>query len=395
MENRNSPGRRTVWLEGGTVCMLDQRELPYRETVLRLQKYRGTTEAIREMVVRGAGTIGVAGGYAMAQAALAAPSHGFWQEVDEAARHVSAARPTAKNLSYAVEQVLRAVRSASEVEEARRLAVSEAEHLHTDDIRMTERIAEHGAPLVPRGKAAMTHCNAGWLAYAGWGTALAPLYMAHARGERVFVYATETRPRGQGARLTTWELTQAGVPHALIADTAAGATMAAGEIGLVLVGADRIAANGDTANKIGTYTLAVLARRHRVPFYVAAPSPTFDAACPSGAKIPIEERDEKEVLEVGGLSPEGQWASVRVATPGVQARNPAFDVTPAELITGFITECGIVRPNRRAIARYLARAARERDRRRSLPSSTRHPTTERTAAETSPEAALQPDPLKR
>jgi len=375
--------------------MLDQRELPYREVVLRLQNYRWTTEAIREMVVRGAGTIGVAAGYAMAQAALAAPKLGFWQEVDAAARHVNAARPTAKNLSYAVERVLRAVRSASEVEEARRLAVSEAEALHADDIRMAEKIARAGARLVPKAKAALTHCNAGWLAYAGWGTALAPLYMAHARGERVFVYATETRPRGQGARLTTWELAQAGVPHALIADTAAGATIAAGQIGLVIVGADRIAANGDTANKIGTYTLAVLARRHRVPFYVAAPSPTFDAACPSGRGIPIEERDEREVLEVAGATPEGQWASVRVAAPGVRARNPAFDVTPAALIAGFVTECGIVRPNRRAIARYLAQAARERDHRRSQPSSTTRPTTERTAVEANPEAALLPAPPQR
>ena len=362
---RENPGyRQTVWMEGNTVCMLDQRMLPHREEVLRLAAYPGTIHAIREMAVRGAGTIGVAAGFAMAQAVLAAPAAGFQEAVERAAREVNAARPTAKNLSYAVERVLAAVRRASSEEQegsgrpstweaARRLAVVEAQAIHDDDVRMTEEIARAGAAVLPKGRAVMTHCNAGWLAYSGWGTALAPMYLAHARGEGVFVYANETRPRGQGAKLTTWELAKAGVPHALLADTAAGSVMAKGEVGLVIVGADRIAANGDTANKIGTYTLAVLAKEHKIPFYVAAPSPTFDAECPSGEQIPIEERDEREVLEAHGAAGDGSWASVRVATPGVRARNPAFDVTPARLITGFITEKGIVRPDREAIEKFL------------------------------------------
>ena len=348
------PGRPTVWMEGGTLCLLDQRELPHRDTILRLRTYPESIEAIRQMAVRGAGTIGAAAGFAIAQAVLAAPAAGFSEWVERAAGEIRTARPTAKNLSYAVDRVVRAVRNAGDLGTARQRAVTEAQAIHDDDVRMTQRLAAAGLPLLPNDKAVLTHCNAGWLAYPGWGSALAPMYLAHALGRKVFVFTTETRPRGQGAKLTTWELTQAGVPHALIADTAAGSMMAKGEIGMVIVGADRIAANGDTANKIGTYTLAVLAHRHRIPFYVAAPSPTFDPDCPSGEKIPIEERDENEVLEVTGTSGDGQPTTVRVATHGVRARNPAFDVTPANLITGFVTELGIVAPTPEAIAQFLA-----------------------------------------
>ncbi len=354
MESRNKiEGRHPVWMEGRTLCLIDQRLLPHQNQVLRLDAYRESTEAIRQMAVRGAGTIGVTAGFAMAQAALSAPADRFWEEVKQAAAHIRAARPTAKNLFYAVERVLAAMKGASDIETARQRAMSEAQAVEQDDTRMTEAIARAGVSLVPSEKAVLTHCNAGWLAYAGWGTALAPIYMAHAQGRPLFVYATETRPRSQGAKLTTWELAQAGIPHALLADTAAGYMMRRGEIGTVMVGADRIASNGDTANKIGTYTLAVLAKTHRIPFYVAAPSPTFDAQCPSGASIPIEERDEREVLEVTGKGVGGETTSVRVATLGVHAKNPAFDVTPAELITGFITECGIIAPMPKAIAQFL------------------------------------------
>ncbi len=396
MKSRSNPGyRQTVWMEGGAVCVIDQRALPHREEVLRLAAYPETIRAIREMAVRGAGTIGVAAGFAMAQAALAAPAAGFREQVERAAREISAARPTAKNLSYAVDRVLAAIRRAPDDGAARRLAVAEAEAIHDDDVRMTEEIARAGAEVLPKGKAVMTHCNAGWLAYSGWGTALAPMYFAHARGEAVFVYANETRPRGQGAKLTTWELAKAGVPHALLADTAAGSLMAQGEVGLVIVGADRIAANGDTANKIGTYTLAVLAKEHKIPFYVAAPSPTFDAECPSGAEIPIEERDEREVLEAHGASADGSWASVRVAAPGVRARNPAFDVTPARLITGFITERGIVQPNAESIARFLARTSQPRTPPGPPPSSAARPTIESTAAAAAPGSSRPPAPPAR
>ena len=343
-------------MEEDKVCLIDQRLLPHREIVLRLGTYQETTAAIREMAVRGAGTIGVTAGFAMAQAALAASSSRFFGEMEQAAALVNAARPTAKNLSYAVDRVLAAVRQLKDIEAARRKAVQEAQAIDDDDTRMTRAIAQAGLFLIPKKKAVMTHCNAGWLAYPGWGTALAPIYLAHEQGQPVFVYATETRPRSQGAKLTVWELAQSGVPHALIADTAAGYTLMKGEIGLVIVGADRIAANGDTANKIGTYTLSVLAKEHGVPFYVAAPSPTFDRECPDGTHIPIEERDEREVLEVSGASPQGEELSVRVASSGVRAKNPAFDVTPASYITGFITERGIVEPRREKILKFLEQA---------------------------------------
>ncbi len=350
------PSRCAVWMEGSQVCLIDQRLLPHQTVILRLSKVEETIDAIHQMAVRGAGTIGVTAGYAMAQAALRASKEKFWEEVTRDAQRITAARPTAKNPSYAVERVLAAMRAAADVEEARRKAVSEALAVYEDDVKMTQKIAQAAQGLLPSGKAVLTHCNAGWLAYAGWGTALAPLYLAHQQGRPVFVYATETRPRSQGAKLTTWELTQAGVAHALIADTAAGYYMQKGQIGLIIVGADRIAANGDTANKIGTYTLAVLARQHGIPFYVAAPSPTFDPECPLGAKIPIEERDEEEVLQVTGASQEGGSLAVRVAPIGVRAKNPAFDVTPAVFITGFLTECGVIQPNREAIAQFLAQA---------------------------------------
>lgn len=356
MKNLNNSSWRAVWMEGSQVCLIDQRLLPHAVKILRLSTTPEIIAAIREMMVRGAGTIGATGGFAMAQAALAAPSSGFWEEIRRKAEQIASARPTAKNLSYAVDRVLAAMKAAADVETARRRAVAEAQAVYDDDARMTEEIAKAGLALFQTRRSVLTHCNAGWLAYPGWGSALAPIYLAYQQGRPVFVYATETRPLSQGAKLTIWELTQAGVPHVLIADTAAGYMMSRGEIELAIVGADRIAANGDTANKIGTYTLGVLAKEHGIPFYVAAPSPTFDAECPSGDSIPIEERDEKEVLEVSGLLATGEGVTVRVANPTTSAKNPAFDVTPARLITGFITECGLIKPNPTAIAQFLSKA---------------------------------------
>ena len=360
MESLNNPmmkGHRIVWMEGSAIHLLDQRELPHQEIILSLHSYQQSTAAIRDMAVRGAGTIGITAGFAMAQAALTASSAQFWNEMEQAAAHIKTARPTAHNLFYAVDRVFAALQSVKEVERARRKAVEEAQAFYEEEVRMTHAIAQAGLSLIPPAKAVMTHCNAGWLAYPGWGTALAPIYLAHANNKAVFVYANETRPRSQGAKLTTWELQQAGVPHALLADTAAGFMMKKGEIGLVIVGADRIAANGDTANKIGTYTVAILAKAHNIPFYVAAPSSTFDAHCPMGEQIPIEERDEQEVLEASGRVLSGDSMTVRVATPGTTAKNPAFDVTPSSLITGFITECGIVAPTIEALSKFLTRAA--------------------------------------
>ncbi len=352
--------RLAVWMEEEVICLIDQRQLPHRSEVLRLATYPETVEAIRDMAVRGAGTIGVAAGFAMAQAVLTAPNQNFWEEIAQAADRIREARPTAKNLFYAVDRVLGAIQGTRDPEVVRRKAVIEAQAIHDDDVGMTEVIARVGANLIPKEKAILTHCNAGWLAYAGWGTALAPIYWAHRGGQPVFVYATETRPRGQGAKLTAWELSQAGVPHKLVADTAAGSLFAQDKIGMVIVGADRIAANGDTANKIGTYTLSVLAKHHGVGFYVAAPSPTFDAECPSGQEIPIEEREPQEVLYAQGVLSSGEAASVRVAAPGVQVSNPAFDVTPADQITAFLTEHGVIEPTPKTITTFLSKAKEAR-----------------------------------
>ncbi|MCM8794252.1 MAG: S-methyl-5-thioribose-1-phosphate isomerase [Candidatus Omnitrophica bacterium] len=345
---------KAVWMEGTDVCLIDQRRLPHKMEILRLREVRQTVQAIREMAVRGAGSIGAAAGFAMAQAALMARGADFFGEVDRAAQLIRSARPTAKNLFYAVDQVLQAIRSQTQPRPAAERAAARAQELYEKDVEMTRQIAETGLSLLPSSGAVLTHCNAGWLAYPGWGTALAPLFLAHQRGIDLFVYADETRPRSQGAKLTVWELAQAGIQHLLIADTMAGTLMKQGRIGAVFVGADRIAANGDTANKIGTYGLAVLAKAHGIPFYVAAPSPTFDFECPDESAIPIEERAQEEVLEVSGLTRAGAEEAVRVAPHGTKAFNPAFDVTPAEWITGFVTEKGLIRPQPEALERFLS-----------------------------------------
>lgn len=343
---------RTVWLEGGTVRLIEQRLLPHRFEIVRCPDYAATAAAIKDMVVRGAGAIGAAAGYAMAQAALTAPEGAFRETLAQARQIIRATRPTAQDLFAAVERIYQAALDASGVPAARAAAVQAAEAWADDNARACEAIGAAGAALLRPGMRILTHCNAGWLAFVDWGSALAPIYCAHAAGLPLFVYATETRPRSQGAKLTAWELGQAGVPHRLIADTAAGSLFQRQGVDAVIVGADRIAANGDVANKVGTYTLAVLAQRHEVPFYVAAPRSTFDPATPDGAAIPIEQRHEDEVLYVTGLNEAGAWQRVRVAAPGTPAENPAFDVTPAALVTAFITETGLVAPQ--AQARALA-----------------------------------------
>ena len=224
-----------------------------------------------------------------------------------------------------------------------------AQAIADEDARAGERIGELGQTLFGPSTTVMTHCNAGWLAFADWGTALAPIYRAHREGKRVSVYATETRPRGQGSKLTAWELAQEGIPCTLIPDAAAGHLMRHGRIDLVLVGADRIAANADVANKIGTYTLAVLAKMHRVPFYVAAPTTTIDLGCPSGSEIPIEERADEEVMWTTGVTADGRPERVRTAPEHALVRNWAFDVTPAEYLTGILTEQGLLRATPQAI----------------------------------------------
>ncbi len=336
---------RTIWMEGGIVRMVDQLALPFRFALFDSPDYGTTARAIRDMVVRGAGAIGAAGGYGLAQAALAAPPLGFAETVAEAAALLRCTRPTARNLFYAVDRVLAAILAAlPDVGRARTAACAEAEAVASEDIAACRRIGDAGSVLLVDGCRVLTHCNAGWLGFADWGTALSPLYCAKRQGKGVFAWVDETRPRLQGARLTAWELAGEGIDFRIIPDNAAGYFMRRGEVDLVIVGADRIAANGDVANKIGTYEKAVLARENGVPFYVAAPTSTIDFDCLDGDAIPIEERGEEEVLTASGQGEDGALRTVRVSIPAARARNPAFDVTPAGLVSGIITEEGIVPP---------------------------------------------------
>jgi methylthioribose-1-phosphate isomerase len=298
-----------VRLERDRVVLLDQRRLPDEAVELTCRSAGEVAEAIRSMAVRGAPAISIAAAYGYALAAERG------EDVDEAATTLLASRPTAVNLSWALGQVRRAVDPRGRARE-----------IHEDEVERCRQMGEHAADLLGPSASALTHCNAGGLATGGYGSAVGALRAAHARGVLRQVFVDETRPLLQGSRLTAWELERSGIPHTVIADAAAASFMASGEITHVLTGADRIAANGDTANKIGTYALAVLAAHHAIPFYVVAPTSTLDPATPTGAEIPIEQRDGAEV------------------TGRFPARNPAFDVTPASLITAIVTELGVHRP---------------------------------------------------
>jgi methylthioribose-1-phosphate isomerase len=312
--------RALVW-DGSAIVALDQTALPGHVRTVALATVDDVVDAIRRLVVRGAPVIGVTGAFGVV---LAGADRA-------AAERIAAARPTAVNLRWAVEQVTVAARTAAEPVDA---AEAEALRLLSDDRASCSRIASAGLDELSSASRLMTHCNAGRLATCGMGTALAPIYAKAAAGQPVSVIATETRPLQQGARLTSWELNAAGVPVTLVPDTAAGAALAAGRVDAVIVGCDRVAANGDTANKIGTYALAVLARENGVPFYVAGPLSTFDAATPTGAEIVIEERAGTEVRQLGEVA----------TAPDVPVWNPAFDVTPARYITAFLTDAGVLRP---------------------------------------------------
>ncbi len=294
--------------------------------------------AIKELKVRGAPAIGVAGAYGIALAALSARTAStaeFIADVRQAIATITATRPTARNLFWAAERMEKVLSREGGIEETKAALVSEALQIHKEEESYSCRLSEVGAVLVPEVATVLTICNTGPLATTGCGTAVGVIVAARDQGKQVRVIVPETRPLLQGARLTTWELKQAGVPFTLITDSMAGYFFARGEIDCVIVGADRIAANGDTANKIGTYSLAVLARAHRVPFYVAAPTTTIDQLLKTGRAIPIEERDVEEVTHIHGAA---------IAPAGTPAANPAFDVTPNRLISAIITERGIIRP---------------------------------------------------
>lgn len=345
---------RTVWMDGDLVKLIDQPRLPHTFGIAEMPTWEDTARAIKTMVVRGAGAIGATGAAGMAQAALHAPDDGFHDAIAVAANGLRDTRPTAQNLFYGINTVLAAIEAQGDnLHAAREAAVAAAQAVADDDAACCEAIGRHGAPLLPHGARVSTHCNAGWLAFVDWGSALSPVYVAHREGKQPFVFVDETKPRGQGARLTAWELAQEGVAHAVIADNATGHFLQRGEIDVVIVGSDRIARNGDVANKIGTYSSAVCAARSGVPFYVAAPTTTIDPDCPSGLDIPIEERGEDEVQFTWGWSDEGQFIRVRTTPQGSPARNPAFDVTPAELVKGIITEKGVVPATPEGIASVM------------------------------------------
>ncbi len=334
---------RTVWIEGSTVKLIDQPKLPHTFGIVDMPRHEDTAAAISTMIVRGAGAIGATGAFGMAQAALEAPEQGFHAYVAKAAETLANTRPTAQNLFYGIKAVTRAIEAeGDDIAHARQAAVAAAQAVADDDAACCEAIGRHGDPLVKDGARVSTHCNAGWLAFVDWGSALSPVFAAHRGGKKVFVWVDETRPRSQGARLTAWELMGEGVPHAVIADNAAGHYMRTGQVDMVIVGSDRIAANGDVANKIGTYSSAVVAKANGIPFYVAAPTTTIDPDCPTGDDIPIEERSADEVRYTWGWSDEGRFIRVRTTPADGPARNPAFDVTPAELVAGIITEKGVV-----------------------------------------------------
>ena len=321
------------WTDAGVV-MIDQTRLPREEVYVTCQNYRQVADAIRSMVIRGAPAIGVAAAMGIAIGMRDADTV---QEFEEICRVLAGTRPTAVNLFWAIDRMRSKFQSLSgrPIAEIREELAAEAQQIRLEDIAINEFIGKNGAALVPDGKTVLTHCNAGALATAGYGTALGVIRAAVAAGKKIDVFADETRPFLQGARLTVWELQHDGIPTTLITDNMAGHFLHSGRIGCVVVGADRIAANGDVANKIGTYSLAVLAKENGVPFYVAAPLSTLDLKLASGSEIPIEQRSASEVTHVFG---------VPVAPEATTVENPAFDVTPNRYVTAIITERGVARP---------------------------------------------------
>jgi len=323
---------RALWFRNGTLHLIDQRELPDRRVVRHLRHAREVADAIRSMAVRGAPAIGVAAAYGM----VLAHREGSYSP-ERAAKLLRATRPTAHDLFVGIETVRSAWASKED-------PLGAADRYRGEIVEECHRIGLAGAPLLAHAHKVLTHCNAGALATVEWGTALAPIRVARDQGADLFVWVDETRPLLQGSRLTAWELAREKIPHAIIVDNAAGSYMRTGEVDAVIVGADRIARNGDFANKIGTYEKAVVAHENGIPFYVAAPWSTFDPRRANGSTIPVEERAEQEVLELAGR---------RTAPRSSRARNPAFDVTPAKYVTAFVTPLGVVRPSN--LAKTLGR----------------------------------------
>ena len=323
--------------KGTALALLDQTRLPVEEVWDDYTDYRAVAEAIRRLVVRGAPAIGISAAYAVCLAALEHQDRpgDFRPGLEAALETLAASRPTAVNLFWALDRMRGVLEAQGWNPQAIPALIREAEAIHREDIAMNRKMGKHGASLVPKGARILTHCNAGAIATGGYGTALGVVRAAHAAGHVAMVYCDETRPLLQGARLTAWELVKDGIPASLITDGMAASLMAQGKIDLVFLGCDRMAANGDFANKIGTYSVAVLAQYHGIPFYTVLPSSTIDLTIPDGKHIVIEERSPEEVTH---------FAGVQTAPEGVGAYNPAFDVTPHQLLTGIVTEKGVIHP---------------------------------------------------
>ena len=356
---------RTIWLEpdGWSVGVIDQTALPHRYVTARLTNLAEAAHAIRAMVIRGAPLIGAAAAYGMC---LALREDASDEALERAYATLLAARPTAINLKWALEEMMAAVRNRPRAERTA-AAYRRAAEICDEDVAINKAIGRNGLPLIEAVAArkkpgepvnVLTHCNAGWLATVDVGTATAPIYLAHDKGIAVHVFADETRPRNQGASLTAWELGHHGVPHTLIADNSGGHLMQHGLVDLVIVGTDRVTANGDVCNKIGTYLKALAAHDNKVPFYVALPSPTIDFSIADGvAEIPIEQRGAEEVATMTGRTADGRIETVRIAPPGTPVANYGFDVTPARLVTGLITERGVLAASRAALAKAFPERA--------------------------------------
>ncbi|MCL4270266.1 MAG: S-methyl-5-thioribose-1-phosphate isomerase [Anaerolineales bacterium] len=333
---------RSVFWEDNQLKMIDQRILPARFEIVAYRSHREVAQAIKDMVVRGAPAIGAAAAFGLALAgyeSASASARELLADLQAAANTLKASRPTAVNLAWAVDRILHTVKKSGQqnADELRQLLLTEAQHIADEDVAINKRMAEHGAALINDGDTVIHHCNTGALATVDWGTALGVIRTAHEQGKRVHVLVDETRPRLQGARLTAWELEHYGIPYEIISDNMAGYFLKTGSVQKCFVGSDRTAANGDVANKIGTYMLALAAYDNGVPFYPVVPTSTIDLSLASGEQIPIEERNPEEVLGI-------QFLGEPVAPKNAKARNPAFDVTPNRLVTGIVTENGIAYP---------------------------------------------------
>ena len=361
---------RTIWVSSGSessVEIIDQRQLPHRFVTVSLEDVDAAYRAIKDMLVRGAGLIGATAGYGMHLAALQADDSRIQEELEKAGSLLKSARPTARNLGWAVDRVLAAVAQLDSAPAIRHSALATATAIADEDADFCRMIGKHGRSLIATIAAAkrgepvniLTHCNAGWLAFVDYGSATAPIYAARDMGIDLHVWVDETRPWNQGSRLTCWELAQEGISHTLITDNAGGHLMQHGKVDMVIVGSDRTTRSGDVANKIGTYLKALAAADNNVPFYVALPSSTFDWQLAHGTDIEIEIRSGDEITTITGLTKNGTMESVKLAPDGVEAANYGFDVTPARLVSGLITERGIVAAEESAIGKLFADKLRD------------------------------------